>query len=280
MGQFSSHVPNIHFTVKATNVWLIKGVKESSVQGNTLTAVIDDPLTQEAYEELAKQLRLVFGFSFRNVYSESYNITTQAMGFHHTGQDESKSQILKRNYVLTPKFLESSSTIFKDLLSMAIDEKNKTKLFNMLYIWTRACELKLLHMPLEAHILLGQIVDDMVRPGPDFKQGKLMKGFGIIKTASDQFAATALLHFKRDQKPHAKDELDGFSYLYRLRQRQAETLSNETTFYLGKKATADVERKNSFLFEITRLYILWLFGLDYYHLKQNGLTYRIERSKK
>jgi hypothetical protein len=279
MGRFITTIANMNHNLTIEEVRLVKGVKAVSFRGKKLTAKIAEVTNRDECEELAKQLRLVFAFAYRSVYSESYQLSTDSTGYHFTGQDDRKSHLLEKNYNFAPKYLSNADLLFVDLLQTEAPKQNATKLFNMLYIWNRAHELRLLHLPLEAQVILGKIVDDMNRPGMDFKAGKLIRGLGIIQTESDKFAANLLQAYGRQKLISAKAELDGFSYLNRLYRRQSESFSPETAYYVGNKIQTELERKNAFLFEITRLYILWEFGLQNYYLLQNASLYKVERKK-
>lgn len=279
MGRFITSIPDSDHSASVEVCSLLPGVQKVSFKGVRLTASLSDDLEEVRYQELARQLRLVYSFAYRAVNSESYQVSAAGSGFHFTGQDERKLHLLKRKSHPTPKFLQAADRVFADLLAAEDPKRDKTKLFNLLYVWTRAQELQQLRLSLEAQVLLGTIVDDMQRSGADLKGGKLIKGFGIVQTPGDQFAVRILQELNRGDKQTAREELEGFSYLYRLRQRQAQVLNPETPYYLGSDQ-ADVERKNAFLFEITRLYILWRFGLQRYCLKQQGNAFRISLGTK
>jgi hypothetical protein len=279
MGRFQAIVPNINYSLSVDSIRLVKGVQMVSFEGRKLTAQISDDLIHEEYEMLARQLPILFAFSFKTVCSESYQIGTQGTGFHYTGQDERKAHLLQRNYTLTSKFLTSASKIYSDLLYAVVPKKDITRVFNVMHIWIRAYELQQLHLPAEASILLELIIDDMEREGPSFKSKKPISGLGIIQTESDQFAARIMLWFERQKLDSARQELEGLSYLHRMRLRREGLACPEVAFYLGKKPIADLVKKNAYLFEVTRLYVLWLFGLKEYYLQQQGNQYKIERYK-
>lgn len=279
MGRIVTTIPDFHHSVTVKECRLVKGITEVSIKNNKLQAAVKDGYPEDAYEAMVKQLRLIFAISFKSVFSENYQVMTNASGHHFTGHDELKAHLLARTSKPTPKFLLKSATMFEDMLQAAVADKQQTKLLNLMNVWARAQELQQLHLPIEAHVLLAKIADDMKRKG-EFKDGKLMKGFGIVQTPGDQFAAKILQELGREGKESARQELDGFSYMYRLLARQADILDGEVAFYLGKKVLAPIENANAFLFEITRLYILWRCGLDGYYLKQQGMTYRIARAQK
>ena len=277
MGRFITTVPNMNHLVMIKGIRLVPGVRDVGIKGSRFVAIIDDNLEGDTYEALAKQIRLLYAFSFQCSYSESYQISAGKAGYHYTGHNERKEHLLSRPMFPTQKFLISSGRIFEDLLQAPFPKSNAESLYNLVYLWVHAKEFRELHLSQEAELLLWKIVDHMQGRSTEAKAKKLLKKLGTGYNGSTMFAARVLSGVGGDKRPDLQEVLAALTALDKLRLKQEALSAGNSPHYLELEATQAAEDRNVFLSEITRLYILWQFGLHIYYLKQTGNTYRLAR---
>ncbi|MDQ3123670.1 MAG: hypothetical protein M3Q14_03240 [bacterium] len=278
MGRFITTVPNMNHVVMIKGVRLVPGVRDVGVRGSRFVAIIDEGLEGAQYEELATQVRLVYGFSFQCSVSDSYQVMASTSGYHFTGHNERKAHLLSRPLFPTQKFLVSSGRIFEDLLTAKLPPSDMNMLYNLFYLWTRAKELRELHLPQEAEVLLWKIVEHMQQRGTNAKGKKLLKKLNRHMNDSSMFAARVLSTAGAEKRQSVREELEALTDLDKLRLKQEALSADKTEHYLEQDAALAAEQRNVFLSEITRLYIMWQCGLTMYHLKQKGNIYKLARS--
>ncbi|MDQ3065464.1 MAG: hypothetical protein M3Q36_04325 [bacterium] len=278
MGRYITAVPNMNHVVMIKGVRLVSGVRDVGVRGSRFVAIIDEGLDGGAYETLAVQVRLVYGFSFQCAVSDSYQIMASTSGYHYTGHNERKNHLLQRTLFPTQKFVISSGRIFEDLLTSKQPAGDMNIVFNLFYLWVRAKELRELHLPQEAELLLWKIVEHMQQRGTNAKGKKLLKKLNRHVDDSSMFAAKVLSTVGSEKRRSVREELEALINLDKLRQKQDLLAAGKAEHYLEQDAALAAEQRNVFISEIARLYIIWQCGLTMYYLKQKGDIYKVARS--
>lgn len=275
MGRLITSVPNMHHVVMVKGVRVLPGVRDVGVKGDKFIAVVDDDLTREAYETLSKQVRLIYGFSFQCSYSDNYSVSVSSGGFHFTGHDERKAHLLERPLFPTPNFMVVSGRILEDMLHAATPKQDvEVGLYNLVYLWVQARELRELHLVQEAEILYMQIIAQMKQEGSDAKAKKLLKKLRMGYSGPAMFGARVIANVGGDARTTVREEVQALSDLERAYEAQA---SNKSGALYLEETNQATEQRNSFMAEMTRLYILWRFGLDDYVIRQKGDSYRIAK---
>lgn len=278
MAIFTCRVPNLNISVSATGVRLIKSCLSVSYSGNILTAVIKDGLTDEEYEKISKQVRLVYSFCFDEVYPESYDVREPTTSLSVGGHDERKQYLLEYSGDPRSEFKGISASLFQDLLQLKLGQRDTRQLFNSLFIWDRAYELVDLKLMVEGYAQYWRILDYIQAKGVKAEAIELLDLFGLDHTGSNIVAAKIVQVMKPNEDGHRKGNIEAISYFDTLRHSHAHKPSRTEDYYLEETAThLEAEINNIFISDITKLYILWMAGLSDYYLKPRANIYELAK---
>jgi hypothetical protein len=278
MATFSCKIPNLNISVSVNDIRLIENCLSISYSRNILSAVIKDGLTDEEYEKISKQVRLVYGFCFDEVYPESYDVREPTTSLSVGGHDERKEHLLEYSGNPRDEFKVISTSLFKDLLKLELNEKEKRQLFNLLFVWVRAHELEELKLMVEAYTQYWRVLDLIEAKGSRSEALIILKTLKLDESLSNIAAAKIELVMKPSSKEYSKENIETISYLDRLRHPHAHKPSRSDDYYLEEISThLDAEINNIFIADITKLYIVWIAGLKYYYLKPRANIYELAK---
>lgn len=249
-----------------------------SYSGSQLSALISDGLTQEEYEKISKQIRIIYGFCYEEVYPEIYDINEPTTSLGVGGHDERKEHLLTYSGSPREEFKNISNSVFEDLLHRELGTKDKRQLFNLLFIWARAHELEELKLMVEAYTQYWRILDLIEAKGLKAPALKLLKKLKLDETNSNIAAAKIEMVMRTNAKAYSKDNIETISYLDSLRHPHAHKPSRSDDYYLEEISThLEAEMNNMFISDITKLYALWSVGLNQYYLKPRANIYELAK---
>ncbi len=278
MARFSCTVPNLNISVETTTVKLIKNTTKVQLSGNRLSAELSNGLSDNEYDKISKQIRILYSFCFEDVYPESYDINEPTTSIGVGGHDERKEHLLAYTGSPRDEFKAVSSTLFRDLLELELGQKDRRLLFNSAFIWARANELKELKLLVEGYTQYWRILDQIDARGSKAKASNLLKTLGLAKTESNLAAAKIELVMRPTAKKYSKKNIETIAYLDSLRHPHVHKPSRSEDYYLEEISThLDAEINNIFIADITRLYILWTAGLEEYYLKPRANIYELAK---
>jgi hypothetical protein len=237
MARFYCTVPNLDISVETTDIKLLKNTAKVSLSGNRLSAELSNGLSDDDYDKISKQIRILYSFCFEDVYPESYDISEPNTSISVGGHDERKEHLL--SYAGSPRdeFKTVSSTLFKDLLGLELGQRDKRQLFNSVFIWARANELKELQLLVEGYTQYWRILDLIDAKGSKAKATKLLETLGLSETESNLTAAKIELVMRPTAKKYSKDNIESIAYLDSLRHPHAHKPSRSEDYYLEEIST-------------------------------------------
>ena len=278
MATFTCKVPNLNMSVSVTDIKLIKNCSSISYSGNTLSAVLADGLSDEEYENISKQIRLVYGFCLEVVYPESYDIREPTTSLGVCGHDERKRYLLEYSGDPRSEFKDISTSLIHDLLQLDLGQSDTRQLFNSLFIWDRAYELVDLKLMVEGYAQYWRILDYIQAKGVRARAIELLDLFELDHTESNIVAAKIVQVMKPTEDGHRKGNIEAISHFDTLRHTHAHKPSRTEDYYLEDNAThLEAEINNIFISDITKLYILWMAGLSDYYLKPRANIYELAK---
>lgn len=278
MARFRCKVPNLNVSFEISDVKLIGNTSRINLSGSNLSANISNGLSDEEYEIISKQLRILYCFCFESVYPESYDIDEPTTSIGVGGHDERKQHLLDYSGSPYDKFKNTAKTLFSDLLKLDLGIKDKRQLFNSIFIWARAKELEELKLMVEAYTQYWRILDLIEAKGDKAKAEELLKEIGLKKSNSNIAAAKIELVMRPNSKKHSKSKIESIAYLDSLRHPHAHKPSRTSNYYLEEISThLNAEMNNIFIADITKLYILWTVGLSDYYLKPKANIYELAK---
>lgn len=278
MARFRCSVPDLNISTEVPNVKLVDSTSKVTLNGSRLVAEIADSLSQEKYEKISKQIRILYTFCFEDVYPESYDIDEPTTSLGFGGHDERKQHLL--NYSGNPReeFKNMAITLFSDLLRLNLGAKDKRQLFNSMFIWARAKELEELKLMVEAYTQYWRILDLIEAKGNNLNAESILKKLGVEISKSNIAAAKIEMVMRPSAKNYSKDNIVTIGYLDSLRHPHAHKPSRSQDYYLEEISThLEAEMNNIFISDITRLYILWSAGLNDYYLKPRANIYELAK---
>lgn len=280
MARFYCTVPNLNITTEITDIKLIDGASKVTLSGNRLSAELPNGLTDDAYDKLSKQIRILYSFCLEDVYPESYDISEPTTSIGVGGHDERKEHLLSYSGDPRDEFKDIATTLFNDLLKLELGQKDKRQLFNLMFIWARAHELEDLKLMVEAYTQYWRILDLIEAKGSKSDALKLLKSLSLDETESNIAAAKIELVMQPNAKKYSKDNIETIAYLDSLRHPHAHKPSRTEDYYLEEISThLDAEMNNIFIADITRLYTLWTVGLKDYYLKPRANIYELAKKE-
>jgi hypothetical protein len=278
VARFYCTVPSLGVSVDVTDIKLIKNSNKISYVGNQLSGMISNGLSEDNYDKISKQARILYSFCFEDVYPESYDINEPNTSFGVAGHDERKEHLLRYSGNPRDAFKKISTSLFEDLLHLELGQKDRRQLFNLMFIWARAHELEDLKLMVEAYTQYWRILDLITAKGSKADAIKLLKKLGLAETKSNIAAAKIEQVMRPTAKKYSRDNIETIAYLDSLRHPHAHKPSRSEDYYLEEKVThLDAEMNNIFIADITRLYILWSVGLKDYYLKPRANIYELAK---
>ena len=277
MARFYCKVPDLGISISVNEIKLINNCSSVSYSGNQLSALISDRLSDEDFEKISKQIRILYGFCYEEVYPESFDIDEPTKSLSVGGHDERKEHLLGYSGSTQDEFKEISNAIFEDLLHLELGVKNRRQLFNLLFIWARAHELEELKLMVEAYTQYWRILDLIESKGAKATAIELLKKLKLEETNSNIAGAKIELVMRPTAKSYSKDNIETISYLDSLRHPHAHKPSR-SDYYLEEISThLEAEMNNIFISDITKLYALWSAGLNNYYLKPRANIYELAK---
>ena len=277
MARLFCTVPNLAIIAEVTSIKLIEKTSNVILAGPRLSAVIADDLKEDTYDRISKQLRIIYSFCFEQVYPESYDISESSSSIGVGGHDERKKHLILFSGKPRQGFIDTSTTLFEDILKLKIGQKDKRLLFNLMFIWTRAKELEELQLLVEAYAQYWRILDLIKSNGNTAAEKKILKNLDLNEDSNSNLAAAKIeMVMHPNTKKYSKDNIETIAYLDSLRHRHAHKPSLSEDYYLEDIAThLDAEMNNIFISDITKLYVLWNVGLNDYYLKPRANIYEL-----
>jgi hypothetical protein len=279
MGSITTGIPNLNINMVVDNISMLKDVHSVQLAGNKLIAQVKDGLSDAKYNEIAKQLRIVFSISFEQVYSEDYEVSYPGNGIGYGGHNERKNHLLSENLNFEGNFLHTSQLIFQDLLGTLTSITVQTRFFNLAYIWTRAHELEDLKLLTEAYVQYWRILDEFHNKGTKSQSLNALRTFGLEENKSNIFAAQVLAGISREQRKSAVGEIADIANLDRLRHPHAHQAGGRRKYYLEDETHIEAKTNNWLISDITKLFILWQIGLNNYYLNPRANIYEIKKAE-
>ena len=279
MGTITTDIPDLNLSLAVDSVNLLKEVSRVQISGKSLTAQVRDDLSDENYDEISKQLRIVFALSFEQVYSEDYEVRTLARGIGHHGHNERKLHLLSKNINFGDTFSHTSQLIFKDVLEASTTNAKQNRFLNLAYIWARAHELEDLKLLTEAFVQYWRILDEMQVSVTTARVEAILNKHELPQTQSNMFGARILERMNRAERLSAKGEILDLSNFDQLRNPHAHHARSRQKYYMEEETHIDAEIQNVFISDITKLFTLWQLDLNSYYLNPRANIYEIRKSE-
>lgn len=278
MATFYCSVPDLSISTDNSGVKLVENTSRVTLSGSRLSAQISNGLTDDVYDRVSKQIRILYSFCFEEVYPESYDINEPTTSLGVGGHDERKQHLLRYSGSPRDEFKVISTNLFKDMLDLNLGQKDKRQLFNLMFIWARAHELEELKLMVEAYTQYWRILDLIEAKGNKPEAIKILKELKLGITESNIAAAKIELVMRPNAQQYSKDNIETIAYLDSLRHPHAHKPSRNGDYYLEEISThLEAEMNNVFIADITRLYILWTVGLKDYYLKPRANIYELAK---
>jgi hypothetical protein len=278
MAQFRSNVPDIGVSVSIPGCKLIGTVNSVSLAGSSLSAQLKDELTEDQYERIAKEIRILYSFCFEQVYSEDYDVITTKIHYSTGGHNERKEHLLAENSHVSEKFGNMAKQLFEDISSLNLGAVKLRSFFNSAFIWTRANELDELKLMTEAYTQYWRLLD-LINEKVQLNQsetGSLLEKYSMPKTQSNIFAIR-ILHKMGMLKEGKTGNIESLSHLDSLRHPHAHQASDRTYYYMEEETHLEAEINNIFISDITKLFVIWELGLRDYYLKPRANIYELAK---
>jgi hypothetical protein len=278
MAQFRSNVPDIGVNCTISDFKLLTGVNTYSLAGSTLTSNLKDGLSEDSYERLSKELRILYAFCFEHVYSEDFDVQTADIGYSTGGHNERKEHLLAENSHVTEKFGNVGIQLLKDISGLDIGKAKQRSFFNSAFIWSRANELEELKLLTEAYSQYWRLLDLIHEKVQISTQDStaLLKEYGLPATRSNLFAVR-ILHKMGMLRPNEAGNIRSLAHLDSLRHPHVHQASDRTDYYIEEETHLEAEINNVFIADITKLFIIWELGLKDYYLKPRANIYEIAK---
>lgn len=278
MSQFNSNIPDIGVSAHITDFKLLSAVNTYTVAGHSLTANLRDGLSEDSYERLSKELRILYSFCFEHVYSEDYEVSTPLVGYSTGGHNERKEHLLAQDSHVSEKFGDVCKQLLEDICGLNIGKAKLRSFFNSAFIWSRANELEELKLLTEAYTQYWRLLD-LINEKVQLTQAEtsaLLTQYGMPRTQSNLFAIR-ILHKMGMLKPGKSGNIESLALLDALRHPHAHKASDRTDYYMEEETHLEAEIHNIFIADITKLFIIWELGLRDYYLKPRANIYEIAK---
>lgn len=278
MAQFRSNVPDIGVSFSVTDFPLLGEVNAYSLGGNILMANLKDGLSEDSYERLSKELRILYAFCFEHVYSEDYDVQTASTGYSTGGHNERKEHLLAENSHVTEEFGNVAKQLLGDISGLDIGKAKRRSFFNSAFIWSRANELEELKLLTEAYTQYWRLLD-LIHEKVQISTAEsiaLLDGYNIPPTQSNLFAVR-ILHKMAMLREGDSGNIISLAHLDSLRHPHVHQASDRTDYYMEEETHLEAEINNIFIADITKLFIIWELGLKDYYLKPRANIYEIAK---
>lgn len=278
MAQFRSNVPDIGINASITDFKLLKAVTAYNLAGSSLTANLRDGLSEDAYERVAKEVRILYSFCFEHVYSEDYDVITREIHYSTGGHNERKEHLLAENSHVSEKFGSVGKQLLEDIAGLDIGQAKLRSFFNSAFIWSRANELEELKLLTEAYTQYWRLLD-LINEKVQLSQAEstaLLEEYKLPQTQSNLFAVR-VLHKMGMLKPDKTSNIESLALLDSLRHPHAHQASDRTDYYMEEETHLEAEIHNTFIADITKIFIIWELGLKDYYLKPRANIYEIAK---
>jgi hypothetical protein len=279
MAVITTNVPDLNIDIAVKDVTFLNHVSRVELSGNVLRCFVDNGLSDDEYNDIAKQIRIIYSFSFEHVYSEDYEVSEPTTSIGYGGNNERKQHLLDEPFTsLNDNFSITSQQIFTDLLKMTAKIPQKVHFYNLAYIWSRANELVELHLLTEAFVQYWRILDEMHAKTTTVEAKKILHQHGLDEDSTHNiFAARVLMSIDRGQRKSAAEEIPDLANLDFLRQPHAHQAGGRRKYYLEEETHLEAEIHNWFIADVTKVFILWLIGLEDYYLSPRANIYEIKK---
>lgn len=278
MAQFRSNVPDIGVSSNIADFKLLSAVTTYSVAGHSLTANLKDGLSEDSYERVAKEIRILYSFCFEHVYSEDYDVLTSKVHYSTSGHNERKEHLLAENSHVSEKFGNVGKQLLEDISALNIGQAKLRSFFNSAFIWSRANELQELKLLTEAYTQYWRLLD-LINEKVQMSKAEstsLLNSYGLSETQSNLFAIR-ILHKMGMLKPGQTGNIESLALLDSLRHPHAHQASDRTDYYMEEETHLEAEINNIFISDITKIFIIWELGLRDYYLKPRANIYEIAK---
>lgn len=278
MTQFRSNVPDIGVSINLTDFLLINSVNSYNLSGHILSAVLKDGLSEDAYERVSKEIRVLYSFCFAHVYSEDYDVVTTEVHYSHGGHNERKEHLLAEKTHVSDKFGDVCKQLLTDISVLNISPVKLRSFFNSAFIWSRANELEELQLFTEAYTQYWRILD-LIDKKAQLNQTQILDiltTYGLPQTKSNVFALRVLHKMGMLRKDDAGN-INSLAHLDSLRHPHAHQASDRTEYYMEEETHLEAEMNNIFISDITKLFIVKELGLEDYYLKPRANIYELAK---
>jgi len=281
MAIFRSNVPDIGVSANLEQVRIIPAVNSISLSATRLDATIRDGLTDDEYDRISKEIRLLYSFSFEHVYSEDYDIITPGVSSGHSGHNERKEHLLGESGHVSEVFGNTCKQLFEDIANVSLSIPKRRAFFNSAFIWSRANELQELQLLSEAYTQYWRILDQ-VNAKSQLTQAEtteLLTQYDMERTQSNIFAIRVLHTMSMLREGGDSGNIESLSMLDSLRHPHAHQTSNRREYYMEEETHLETWMNNIFISDITRLFIIWELGLRDYYLKPRANIYELAKKE-
>ena len=278
MASIHTTVPNLNISITVENVTFIPNVTKVELIGSQLNCYVHDGLLDDTYKDISKQLRIIYSLSFEHVYSEDYDVNKPENSITVFGHNERKQHLLNETYTqLNENFSSTSQQIFRDILELDTSLPRRTKFLNMAYIWSRANEMVELKLLTEAFTQFWRVLDVMHAKTSTSEAKIKLQQHGLSETTHNIFAARALITISNGQRMSGPGAVLSIASLDALRQPHAHQAGGRRKYYLEEETHLEAEIYNWFISDVTKVFVLWLIGLDDYYLSPRANIYEIKK---
>ena len=278
MARFRSNVPDIGVVVGIADFKLLNSVTSYTVAGSGISADLKDGLSEDSYERVAKELRILYSFCFEHVYSEDYEVSTNAIDYSTSGHNERKEHLLAENSHVSEKFGNVGKQLLADISGLNVGQAKLRRFFNSAFIWSRANELEELKLLTEAYTQYWRLLDlinEKVQLSGE-ETVALLDEHKLPATESNKFAIR-ILHKMDMLKRGRTGNIESLAHLDSLRHPHAHQASDRSSYYMEEETHLEAEINNVFISDITKLFIIWELGLRDYYLKPRANIYEIAK---
>ncbi len=280
MARIITDIPDISMVVSHDNPGLFLTVQNVHLSGRQLNATVSDGLSEEAYDKISKEIRILFSFCFGQVYSEDYNIQTITTHFGHSGQNERKQHLLNQTINYRDEFQVISKQLFHDILGTSPTARERRTFFNCAYVWSRAQELDDIKLSTEAYTQFWRLLDRVMAASKisTSETNNVLEENGLDNSKANIFAVKVLHKMSLINKS-ARANIESLAMLDRLRHPHAHQTGGRQDYYLEEETHIEAEIHNNFISDITQLFIVWELGLKDYYLKPRANIYELAKRK-
>lgn len=279
MARFQSNVPDIGVSVNLTSFQLLSNVESYTISGHNLSARLKDGLTEDVYERLSKEVRILYSFCFESVYSEDYDVATTEISYGHGGHNERKEHLLAEDSHVSDKFGDVGKQLLTDISALNISTVKLRSFFNSAFIWARANELEELKLLTEAYTQYWRLLD-LIEKKAQLNQTQtleLLTTYGLPNTQSNVFALRVLHKMGVLREGGDSGNIESLAHLDSLRHPHAHQASDRTEYYMEEETHLEAEMNNIFIADIAKLFIIRELGLGDYYLKPRANIYELAK---